>query len=144
MPGFLPALGRKENGCGLLCSLVRSTDFGFFDNLGPFADLGLDIAIDPLGRVDVDRHSEIGNRCRVSGWPTSCVTSVFNRRTISRGVAAGATSANQVAASKPGSAASATVGISSAVAARCALVTASARSEPAFTLPMTAERFANI
>src|SRR5438876_12046734 len=59
MPEFLPALGRKENGCGLLCSLVRSTDVGFFDNLGPFADLGLDIAIDPLGRVDVDCHSEI-------------------------------------------------------------------------------------
>ncbi len=63
---------------------------------------------------------------------------------MSRGVPAGATMPNQVSASKPGSAVSATVGMSGADGERLALVTASARSEPALIWPMTAERLENM
>src|SRR4029453_13339519 len=141
---FTRFAAKSKRGSGLSHSLVRSTDVGVLDDLRPLGDFGFDIAIERIGGAGADRHSEIGVRCWISGWPTSRVTSVFNCRTMSRGVPAGATSANQVAASKPGRAPSAIVGISGAVAARCALVTASARNEPAFTLPITAERLAKI
>ncbi len=52
---------------------------------------------------------------------------------MSRGVPVGATSANQVAASKPGSV-SAMVGISGAKLVRLAVVTARPRSLPAFNV----------
>src|SRR5215467_14055857 len=131
-------------GVGYSIPLVWSTDVGVLDDLRPLGDFGLDIAIERIGRGGVDGHSEAAKRCRTSAWPTSRVTSAFNRSTMSRGVPAGATSANHVAASKPGSATSEIVGMSGALAARCALVTASARNEPAFTLPITAERLAKI
>lgn len=141
---FLPALTSKANGCGLLHSLFQSADVGVLDDLRPFGDFGLDIAIERFGRGGVDGHSEIGEALldlRLAHKPRHLRV---QPRTMWRGVPAGATSANQVAASKPGSATSAIVGISGALAARCALVTASARNEPAFTLPITAERLAKI
>jgi len=144
MPGFLPALGRKENGRGLLCSLVRSTDVGFFDNLGPFADLGLDIAIDPLGRVDVDRHSEIGESlpsirladelCHLRVQPPHDFPWSCRRRyqcEPSCRVEAGQRRLRDGGNFECGG------GALCAGDGECT-------SEPAFTLPMTAERFANI
>ena len=59
--------------------------------------------------------------------------SLLSVSTISRGVRAGAANPNHPDASNPGSAASAMVGKSGNCAERFAVVTASARSRPAFT-----------
>src|SRR5262249_62432386 len=60
MVRFLPALTPKANGYGLFHSLLRSTNVGVLDDLRPFGDFGLDIAIERIGRGGVDGHSEIG------------------------------------------------------------------------------------
>src|SRR5947208_4791056 len=57
MVRFLPALTPKANGCGLFHSLLRSADVGVLDDLRPFGDFGLDIAIERIGRGGVDGHS---------------------------------------------------------------------------------------
>ena len=44
---------------GVGYSLLRSTDVGVLDDLRPFGDFGLDIAIKRIGRGGVDGHSEI-------------------------------------------------------------------------------------
>src|ERR1700745_1155658 len=59
MVSFFPALTPKANGCGLFPSLLRSADVGVLDDLRPFGDFGLDIAIERIGRGGADGHSEI-------------------------------------------------------------------------------------
>jgi hypothetical protein len=97
-----------------------------------------------LGRAGDASVPKDRNFSFISGSAIALPISAFNRSTISRGVPAGASTACQVDTSKPGNALSASVGNSGAIADRRAVVTANARSLPAFTCVITSEMLANI
>ena len=97
-------------------------------------------------RRAADQLDAVGrsSRERMAGSLRALLISALSFRTMSRGVRAGTSTAYQARTSNPGRPASAMVGSSGASDERFRLVTASARSRPAFANAMLVLMVSNI
>jgi hypothetical protein len=102
-------------------------------DLGPAHRFRLDEALKLLGRAFAERNELKADKLLFDlGSAMAAFTASLSFATISFGIPPGAATDCQAAQSKPGTPTSASGGMSGAAAARCAVVTPSARTLPAW------------